>query len=138
LAAQALQNTFNWYVENFPSELPSRTMRSFMGTTLLHVTFCQSTASVALLAGGLAVSVCLIEAATRPIIRNMLWINNENDDANNLRLLFVQIITATYLDEVAKHLTGLKSTFTVVHLAFWFFANQEGIFSNNMAMAHIL
>lgn len=63
----ALRSIQNQYMQNFPSQVPTKAAQGFIVTTVINLVK-GATGSMALLGGAIAVTATLIEAVTRPII----------------------------------------------------------------------
>jgi len=64
-ALTAIQNN---YIQNFPSEVPTKAAQGFIATAVINL-LAGSASNVALIGGAFAVTATIIEAVARPIIK---------------------------------------------------------------------
>jgi hypothetical protein len=133
-----MQNIQNFYIENFPTELPIKIAQGFIVTAAIGlVAGCAS--NVVLLRGAVAVTATIIEAVTRPIIRAIFPQNPFI--ATGIQVFIPEMIALSLTASVApwigvgcrigEHVLSLPSIIA------WFALNHR-CYERNVAMAAVL
>lgn len=123
------------YMDNFPTQLPQKAAQGFVASTVIHLAM-EHTVEAALFSGGLAVLASTIEAATRPILKEIF-------PDIDLMVIFasVAIVNLSVTSFALATAPALGITYEAANLLLeviaWLALNH-GAYHDNVAFAEIL
>lgn len=120
------------YVQNFPTEVPTKATQSFIVTTGISL-FAGSASNVALLGGALAATSTLIEAVTRPIIKAVFPENTKI--AEIIQIVMPKMIVLSLA--VRFGVTYQVTSFVLIRIITWIALNRT-FYERNVGMVEVL
>lgn len=128
----AIQNN---YVQNFPTEVPTKAAQGFIATaTISLIAGCAS--SVALLGGAIAATATIIEAITRPIIRAIF--PETPFIAKLIQICIPKMMALGLAASIAPWIgVSYKMTSILLPLIAWITLNDR-FYDRNVAMVEVL
>lgn len=133
--SQSLSNIQNNYVKKFPSEVPVKAAQGFVVTAIIKL-LVGSASNVALAGGALAAAATGIEAATRPIIKNIFPENPEI--AKCIQFFIPKMLTLGLASTIAPGISiSYKMTSILLSLIAWVAFNNR-FYERNVGIVEVL